>query len=318
MVQGGVTTVIALLYALVPSVSSAYWILSVMTTQVYLIVYLLMFVAARQPAPQPARGRARLPAPVLAFLCVVGFLASAAAILIGFVPPSQFESGSAVAYGGLILAGTVLIGLLPPWLFLRFQKPDWKKAEADEPPGAAEPPPVSAAPDEGAAPTAAEPVAPEPPSAWHRWIRWAVAGVVLVLVVIGLITYSGKKETQEAQQKAQQLTQKLENAGLRVPQDQDILVRSLGDDGGAVCENPGNALGRAILYDQLTNGADFVGRRPVIADRDIVRGEVLILDTYCPDKLDEYQDKIDELKYDDTIEPDDASHHRAEKGTNVG
>ena len=46
VVQGAVTTVIALLYALVPSVSSAYWILSVMTTQVYLIVYLLMFVAA--------------------------------------------------------------------------------------------------------------------------------------------------------------------------------------------------------------------------------------------------------------------------------
>jgi len=30
---------------------------------------------------------------------------------------------------------------------------------------------------------------------------------------------------------------------------------------------------------------------------------VLILETYCPDKLDEYRDKIDELKYDDTIEP---------------
>jgi amino acid transporter len=36
------------LYALVPSVSSAYWILSVMTTQVYLVMYLLMFVAAVQ------------------------------------------------------------------------------------------------------------------------------------------------------------------------------------------------------------------------------------------------------------------------------
>src|SRR4029077_1256438 len=47
VVQGGVTTVIALMYALIPSVSSAYWILSVMTTQVYLVVYLLMFISAR-------------------------------------------------------------------------------------------------------------------------------------------------------------------------------------------------------------------------------------------------------------------------------
>ena len=65
-------------------------------------------------------------APALTFLCVVGFLASAAAILIGFVPPSQFENGSTAAYVGLILAGTVLLGLLPPWLFLKFRKPSWK------------------------------------------------------------------------------------------------------------------------------------------------------------------------------------------------
>jgi amino acid transporter len=127
VVQGAVTTVIAL----VPSVSSAYWILSVMTTLVYLIVYLLMFVAARnlrRNQPNVERG---YKAPVLTFLCVVGFLASAAAILIGFVPPSQFESGSAVAYGALILAGTVLLGLLPPWLFLKFRKPSWKTTESE-------------------------------------------------------------------------------------------------------------------------------------------------------------------------------------------
>jgi putative glutamate/gamma-aminobutyrate antiporter len=127
VVQGAVTTVIALLYALVPSVSSAYWILSVMTTQVYLIVYLLMFVAARnlrRRQPDVKRGYV---APALTFLCVLGFVASAAAILIGFVPPSQFENGSDAAYVGLILAGTVLLGLLPPWLFLKFQKPSWKQ-----------------------------------------------------------------------------------------------------------------------------------------------------------------------------------------------
>ena len=72
---------------------------------------------------------------------MVGFVASAAAILIGFVPPSQFESGSAVAYVGLILAGTVLIGLLPPWLFLRFQKPELEEGRGRRASGAAEPPP---------------------------------------------------------------------------------------------------------------------------------------------------------------------------------
>jgi hypothetical protein len=134
-----------------------------------------------------------------------------------------------------------------------------------------------------------------------RWIYWLIGVVVAVLAVIGLITYSGEKKDQQAEQKAEQLTQKFAQAGLPVPQDQDIIIRSLGHDGGNVCDNPGNALGRATLYDQLANGASFVGRRPVIVDRDVVRGEALILQTYCPDKLDEYRDKIADLKFDDVI-----------------
>ena len=272
VVQGGVTTVIALLYALVPSVSSAYWILSVMTTQIYLIVYLLMFVAAvklRRNQPDVERGYT---APALTFMCVVGFLASAAAIVIGFVPPSQFESGSAVAYAALILAGTALLGLLPA---MAVPEVPQARLEDDRLGGdvmstPAPPPPQRVAVDR------------RPCAGCYLAV---VGAVVVVLCVIGLITYSGKKETEQAQQKAQQLTQQFEQAGLPVPADQDIIVRSLGNDGGSVCENPANALGRAILYDQLTNGADFVGRRPVIVDRRIVEGEALILETYCPDKL---------------------------------
>jgi hypothetical protein len=135
----------------------------------------------------------------------------------------------------------------------------------------------------------------------HSWMYWSIGAVVIVLTVIGLITYSGNKDDREAQQKAEQLTQKLEAAGLPVPADQDIITRSLGTDGGAVCDNPATALGKALQNDMLTNGADFVGRRPVIVDLRILKGEALILQTYCPDKLKSYQDRIDDLKTDDTI-----------------
>jgi hypothetical protein len=150
---------------------------------------------------------------------------------------------------------------------------------------------------------AAAPTPPEPASTNdHSWIYWTIGAVVIVLTIIGLITYSGKKEDQEAKAKAQQLTQQLQKAGLPVPQDQDIIVRSLGTDGGNVCDNPASALGKAVLYDQITNGADFVGRRPIIIDRKIILGEALILQTYCPDKLKDYRDKIqDKLKFDDTL-----------------
>jgi len=313
VVQGSITTLIALLYALIPSVSSAYWILSVMTTQVYLIVYLLMFVAAvklRQTQPDVERGYT---VPALKFMCYMGFLASAAAVVIGFVPPSQFESGNTAAYVGIILAGTVLLGLLPPYLFLRLRKPDWQTAEgAQEAAPAAEAPPPAVAEPAVTQAAAAEPPPPPPPpappepvdtgpSAWHRWIRWTVLAGVIVLVVIGLITFNSEKKDQQSVAKAQELTQKLQAAGLGVPANQDTIIKALGTDGGAVCENPLSALGRANLFAQLTNGASFVGQRPVIVDRRVLQGEALILQTYCPEKVQKFQNKVDDLKTDSVI-----------------
>jgi glutamate:GABA antiporter len=126
--QGVVITVIALLYAFIPSVSHAYWIFAVMATQVYLVMYVLMFVAAmklRRSQPDHPRGYR---APALGLLCVVGGVSSVAALAIGFLPPSQFGHSNRLAYVILILAGILIIGILPPLLLDRFRKPDWKAA----------------------------------------------------------------------------------------------------------------------------------------------------------------------------------------------
>jgi amino acid transporter len=128
--QGLVTTVIALGYALIPNVSSAYWIFSVITTQVYLIMYLLMFVAAvrlRRSHPDHPRGYR---APMLVGLCGVGFAASLAALLVGFIPPSQFGGDNPWVYFAIVTGGALGLGLLIPWLFYKFRKPSWKLPEA--------------------------------------------------------------------------------------------------------------------------------------------------------------------------------------------
>ena len=132
--QGIVTTVIALAYALIPDVSSAYWIFSVITTQVYLIMYLLMFVAAvqlRRKHPDHPRGYR---APMLVSLCGIGFAASLAALLIGFIPPSQFSSGNAGLYVLIVAGGALGLGLLVPFIFYRMRKPSWRTAGAEEVP----------------------------------------------------------------------------------------------------------------------------------------------------------------------------------------
>ncbi|HEY6279611.1 MAG TPA: APC family permease [Streptosporangiaceae bacterium] len=130
--QGAVITVIAMLYAFIPSVSHAYWIFAAMATQVYLIMYVLMFIAAmrlRRSQPDHARGYR---APALGLLCLLGAVSSVAALVIGFVPPSQFGHLNPLVYAGLILAGILAIGILPPLLMDRLRKPGWK-ATGDSP-----------------------------------------------------------------------------------------------------------------------------------------------------------------------------------------
>ena len=124
--QGTVITLIALLYAFIPSVSHAYWIFAAMATQVYLIMYVLMFIAAmrlRRAQPDHPRGYR---APALGLLCVLGALSSVAALVIGFIPPAQFGHSNPLIYAALIFAGILAIGIAPPLLLDRLRKPEWK------------------------------------------------------------------------------------------------------------------------------------------------------------------------------------------------
>jgi amino acid transporter len=131
--QGVVITLIALLYAFIPDVSRAYWIFAAMATQVYLIMYVLMFAAAirmRRTQPDHTRGYR---APALGLLCIVGTLSSIAALAIGFIPPSQFGHSNPLRYGILILLGILIIGVLPPFLLDRLRKPTWQSTRNDGP-----------------------------------------------------------------------------------------------------------------------------------------------------------------------------------------
>jgi hypothetical protein len=140
----------------------------------------------------------------------------------------------------------------------------------------------------------------EVPDPQRRWIYIGASIVFVVLIVITLITFSSARSTAQAKDKADQLIAALQDAGARAPS-QDQIVRVLGEDGGAVCEDPGNALRRATLFSLLTNGAAGPGQRPIIADSRVVKGELLIVQIYCPEKLEAFKDKINDLDFDNVI-----------------
>ncbi len=134
----------------------------------------------------------------------------------------------------------------------------------------------------------------------RRSLYIGLAVVFGVLVLIALLMFKAGDTTQEAEDKANQLITELESAGARAPSS-EVLVRVLGNDGGAVCEDPNGALSRATLLSQLSTGASGPGARPIISDNRVVQGQLAIIKVYCPDELEEFQEFVDDLKLDDDV-----------------
>jgi hypothetical protein len=143
--------------------------------------------------------------------------------------------------------------------------------------------------------------APADPAANTRRITYIlVGGVILVLLVVALVAWNSNKETQAANQKADQLIATLNQAGLATP-DKDQIVRVLGDDGGTVCADPQLALKKTIMYGLATNGAAGPGLRPVIGDNRLVQAGVAVIKTYCPDELPEFPQTAEQFKTADLV-----------------
>ncbi|MEU2246762.1 hypothetical protein [Streptomyces sp. NPDC019224] len=134
----------------------------------------------------------------------------------------------------------------------------------------------------------------------HRWLYLGAIAVLVALAIAGIIRYEKVKTNNQATKKAEQLADAAEAAGYPRP-DVGTIERTLGDDGGQVCEKPGSALKSALWKISLANGATGPGTRPVIGDTQAVRAEAKILEIYCPDKLDQIEDKLDDLKTENTV-----------------
>lgn len=129
ILQAIIVTALSFIFLLMPSVSSAFWILSALVAEIYLAMYLLMFAAAirlRYTKPHVKRTY-RIPGGKWGMWIVsgIGILSSLFAMLVGFFPPAQLPTGNGVIYFCFLAIGLILFCLGPSIIRL-FQKPSWK------------------------------------------------------------------------------------------------------------------------------------------------------------------------------------------------
>jgi hypothetical protein len=134
----------------------------------------------------------------------------------------------------------------------------------------------------------------------HRWIYVGAIVVLVGMMIAGVFTYTQQKATNDATSKAHQLNDALVAKGFPSLNVHNI-TEVLGTDGGAVCNDPNSALKQGLWLVQMANGAGGPGMRPVIADLRILQAGAEVVKVYCPDKLDAYQSKIDDLKTGNTV-----------------
>ncbi|MBS0652507.1 MAG: amino acid permease [Verrucomicrobia bacterium] len=133
--QGVIVTIFSLIFLVMPTVSSAYWILNAMVAQLYLVMYILMFAAAiklRYKRPNVARAY-KIPGGKLGIWLVagLGLIGSASTFFIGFFPPAQITTGNTLFYVTFLFL-SIALACFAPTIILWFKKPSWSKPLSHE------------------------------------------------------------------------------------------------------------------------------------------------------------------------------------------
>lgn len=127
-VQGLIVTGISGVFLLIPSVEGSYWILTALTAQLYLIMYILMYAAAiRLRYTQPKVKRTyRIPGGNFGMWVVAGggIIGALLAIALGFLPPKHIETGDNLFYEAFLICGLVITCGIPI-LLDRFKRKSW-------------------------------------------------------------------------------------------------------------------------------------------------------------------------------------------------
>ncbi|MES2122603.1 MAG: amino acid permease [Chlamydiota bacterium] len=126
--QAIIVSITSLAFLYMPTVSSAFWTLTALSAQSYLIMYILMFLAAiklRYSKPHVPRAyRVPYEKKGIWVFSLFGVVAASFAIALGFVPPTQINVGNLWVYD-LTLCGGLLFMCAIPLIIHWKREPHW-------------------------------------------------------------------------------------------------------------------------------------------------------------------------------------------------
>ncbi len=126
--QAIIVSVPSIVFLFMPSTSSAFWMLTVLSAQSYLIMYIIMFAAAiylRYTKPHvPRVYKIPFPHKGIWVVSLMGIVACLFAIVLGFVPPPHLDIGSPIFYKLFLILGLFVMCAIPLFIY-QCKKPSW-------------------------------------------------------------------------------------------------------------------------------------------------------------------------------------------------
>lgn len=131
-VEGAFVSILLLVLIVLPTVESAYQIMSQMATIIYLIMVLMIyaaFIRLRRTQPHKTRGF-RVPGGKAGMIvvCGLGIIGALLALVLSFLPPKQISVGSPVVYVGIIAVGVAVFVAIPLVVY-SMRKPTWRNPD---------------------------------------------------------------------------------------------------------------------------------------------------------------------------------------------
>lgn len=120
ILQALIVSVVSLIFLLLPSINASYWLLTALASQLYMLMYILMFVAAivLRYKPMDRAAGFLIPGGRLG-MCVVaglGLIGSIVTLIIGFIPPEGMAIGGIWRYEALLIGGLAVLTFMPLFL----------------------------------------------------------------------------------------------------------------------------------------------------------------------------------------------------------
>lgn len=119
--QAVLVSLFCAIFSLLPSVNAFYWFMTALSTSMYMLMYVLMFLSAlRLRARRPLQAKT-FRVPCLGLAVFFGLFACFATIVVSFIPPDNIDIGTPGRYTSLIGIG-VAASLLPLPFFNWYRK----------------------------------------------------------------------------------------------------------------------------------------------------------------------------------------------------